>query len=168
MALLFREKPTHHLITKGDDGFLTVNKKKFGECKTLHEVCLKFQIIGNFLSYFTQVVTYLSVQRPGWPVLLTTPINDPSKAAPPSSSEADAAVTAKMDETKRQLGAMTRDIGTLRKKTEEEKKKLDELSSAPADLSSLQPYEQAVASKFVHFVADAKVHSTPHLQEQQP
>ena len=37
-CIMYKGKPTHHIIGKGDDGFLTVNKKKYGEVKSLKEV----------------------------------------------------------------------------------------------------------------------------------
>jgi hypothetical protein len=42
LALKFKDRPTHHLVKLGDTGFLTVNGKQFGACKTLHEVCRRY------------------------------------------------------------------------------------------------------------------------------
>lgn len=39
LSLIFKSKCTHHLITKGSDGFLRVNGKSYGEIPNVKEVC---------------------------------------------------------------------------------------------------------------------------------
>lgn len=38
LSVVYKGKPTHHLIATDDDGFFTVNKKKYGESKSVQEV----------------------------------------------------------------------------------------------------------------------------------
>lgn len=40
LVVMYKGKPTHHLIEKDDDGNLTVNKKKYGEFTTVKKVNL--------------------------------------------------------------------------------------------------------------------------------
>ena len=43
LGVVYKGKPTHHLVTYGDNNLYSVNKKQFGECGTVAEVsCLKF------------------------------------------------------------------------------------------------------------------------------
>lgn len=63
-------KGTHHLVRRNDDGFLTVNKKTYGESRTIEEL-----------------IETLKQPCDGWPVLLTThpethPANDKGNATP--------------------------------------------------------------------------------------
>eukprot|EP00040_Diaphanoeca_grandis_P028733 m.166808 g.166808 ORF g.166808 m.166808 type:complete len:781 (-) comp31439_c0_seq2:35-2377(-) len=56
LCVVYKGRPTHHLISPNDDGLLTVNKKLYGEHQKV-----------------TDLVKWLSVQRPGWPVPLEFP-----------------------------------------------------------------------------------------------
>ncbi len=38
LAVIYKSKPTHHLILFGEDGQYTVNKKSFGPLKTIEQV----------------------------------------------------------------------------------------------------------------------------------
>lgn len=57
LSVIFRGKPTHHLIKTDPDGKLIVNKKSFGDSTNIE-----------------QLVDTLSKKQPGWPVALTTPV----------------------------------------------------------------------------------------------
>jgi len=57
LCVVFKEKPTHHLITKTEDGDLQVNKKTFGGHKDV-----------------ANLVDVLKTKQPGWPVPLDKPV----------------------------------------------------------------------------------------------
>lgn len=42
LSVVYRGKATHHLITPGSDGFMTINRKTFGDpVMTMKEVCVE-------------------------------------------------------------------------------------------------------------------------------
>jgi hypothetical protein len=60
VAVVFRGKPTHHLVTKGSDGTMLINKKPVGSKRTISDL-----------------VQALSKKQPGWPVALDKPVLKP-------------------------------------------------------------------------------------------
>jgi len=58
LCVVFKGKPTHHLIGKNPDGNLTVNKKTFGGHKKIADL-----------------ISELSSKTAGWPVALDKPVN---------------------------------------------------------------------------------------------
>jgi hypothetical protein len=60
VAVVFRGKPTHHLVTKGSDGTMLINKQPVGSKKTIADL-----------------VQALSKKQPGWPVALDKPVLKP-------------------------------------------------------------------------------------------
>eukprot|EP00045_Choanoeca_perplexa_P011891 m.127608 g.127608 ORF g.127608 m.127608 type:complete len:627 (+) comp15805_c0_seq1:75-1955(+) len=66
LSLVFKGKPTHHLIQKRPDGVYTINKKAYGEPKTV-----------------TEAMKLLAAESPppGWPVRLTDPCVNPNARA---------------------------------------------------------------------------------------
>lgn len=88
LCVVFKSKPTHHLVSKNEEGQYTVNKKTFGGHTKLAD------LVGK-----------LGTKQPGWPVPLSMPVNragaggvgggtDSSSwlAGPISRDEAEAAV----------------------------------------------------------------------------
>lgn len=67
LSVNFKGKPTHHLVSKNEDGNFVVNKKTYGGHTTIENL-----------------VNALSVKQAGWPVLLSTP------SAPATAAEAAA------------------------------------------------------------------------------
>jgi len=63
MCVVFKNKPTHHLVTSNADGLLVVNKKTFNDAKKI-----------------TDLVQALRKKQPGWPVALVKPVKNPEKA----------------------------------------------------------------------------------------
>jgi len=61
MCVVFKNKPTHHLITPNAEGLLTVNKRSFAGAKKI-----------------TELVNALRKKQPGWPVALVKPIKNPA------------------------------------------------------------------------------------------
>jgi hypothetical protein len=59
MCVVFKGKPTHHLIVPNSEGMLTINKKTFKDAKTLKDL-----------------ITALRQKQPGWPVALVKPIKN--------------------------------------------------------------------------------------------
>lgn len=64
LCVVFKGKPTHHLITANDEGHLTVNKKTFG---------------GH--TKISKLVKVLSTQQSGWPVALDKPVKKVTESA---------------------------------------------------------------------------------------
>jgi hypothetical protein len=40
LGVVFRGRPTHHLVAKGDNGKILINKRSYGDCYTIREVIL--------------------------------------------------------------------------------------------------------------------------------
>lgn len=94
MSLVFRGKATHHLIIwSPDDECLHVNKKKFGDFKTLSQV----HSMSVVLDLYTcdQMVAGLKEKVAGWPVVLKDmvpcPTNQPTEEAEPEPEPETAA-----------------------------------------------------------------------------
>ncbi|EDQ84906.1 uncharacterized protein MONBRDRAFT_29769 [Monosiga brevicollis MX1] len=75
LAVVFKGRPTHHLVQKGVDGMFTVNKKSFGPARSISEVVALFQT---------------DTLPPNWPVKLASFVRNPNLATP-SSAPAPAA-----------------------------------------------------------------------------
>lgn len=56
LCVVYKGKPTHHLMTTDDDDNILINKKKYKETSDIEEL-----------------ITYLGQKRPGWPVPLDKP-----------------------------------------------------------------------------------------------
>ena len=95
-----------------------------------------------------QAISFLTVPRPGWPVVLSNAINCPTTTA----GGAAVAQTAELEQAKKTMNAMVRDIFAMRKQREAALAKLEELTllvPAPADPAKLKPLEIAVHDAFV-------------------
>eukprot|EP00050_Salpingoeca_kvevrii_P007153 m.294161 g.294161 ORF g.294161 m.294161 type:complete len:416 (-) comp12936_c0_seq1:83-1330(-) len=58
LCVIYKGRPTHHLIVADEEGILTVNKKRFGEHRTIEEL-----------------IAHLGLPNvPSWPVALSTPV----------------------------------------------------------------------------------------------
>ena len=49
LCVAFKNKPTHHLVTKGEDGQYTINKKSFGDFTDVTQVinALRFRRVST-------------------------------------------------------------------------------------------------------------------------
>ena len=85
LCVVFKGKPTHHLISKNEDGNLTVNKKTFGGHKKIADL-----------------VSELSTKTAGWPVPLDKPVAREGEGA--EAAAAPKVAAAKKSPTKKAAG----------------------------------------------------------------
>jgi hypothetical protein len=71
VSVIFKGKPTHHMVVSRDDGVLTINQQSFGDRRTI-----------------TDLVKTLGHKQKGWPVALNMPVLVPDVSDPVPTSAA--------------------------------------------------------------------------------
>ena len=74
LSVVFKGKPTHHLVSTNEEGQLQVNKKTFGGHTSIESL-----------------VTALGTKQPGWPVALNNPLVNHAAAAGGDTNDTAAA-----------------------------------------------------------------------------
>jgi len=130
LCVVYKGKPTHHLITKNPEGLYIVNKKPFGNTKKI-----------------VKLVETLSTKCPGWPVPLDKPVNRKgaasAKTAPAAAEDDDGAKEALAAAEKAKEEAQKAKEEAAAAKAEAENKAKEEAEKKEPEEAAKEPEPEA-------------------------
>jgi hypothetical protein len=106
--------------------------------------------IASLLLITPQLVTFLSVPQPGWPIILNPAVNNPNHTGSAAPAAGSNDTDARLDKANKDLAQVTKELGVARHHATEAQAALANASSQPVvavDDSQIEEKEREVRVK---------------------